>query len=103
MRYRFEDYEIEIEDPQILIKNVHDYWDIECCDVDVVLKTSTATLPISLGGFSYSQSYKRSDVIDWVHIELKKYIVSDSQTKYMPTEYPVSTPTWFTNLLKRFH
>jgi hypothetical protein len=107
MKYRFDKYDVEIVNPDVYINRVHDDWTLNYCEVDIMLKTKDASFPVSLGGFTYTDSYTKADIIDWVNIELKNYIVTDTNVRYtVISEKPADKPLskirlWFKKLLKQ--
>jgi hypothetical protein len=109
MKYRFDKYDVEIVNPDVFVNRVHDDWTLNYCEVDIMLKTKDASFPVSLGGFTYSDYHTKADIIDWVNIELRNYIVSDdTNVRYTVVsgkpvdQRPLSKIIlWFKKLLKK--
>jgi len=75
MTYRFEQFNLEIINPEIVISKITDNMD-STCSVDVILLTATAIFGVTLGGFKYVDNYWDDEMVYlWVMDELKKYEV----------------------------
>jgi hypothetical protein len=75
MKYRFEQFNVEIDNPVVTIVNVADAINLKTCSVDVVLFTDSAQFGVNLQGFEYTETWEDSDIEAWVTIELQKYEV----------------------------
>jgi hypothetical protein len=75
MKYKFENWNIEIIDPIKQVVNVIDNIENKTCNVDLLLTTDTAQFGVTLNGFTYSETWTDQDVRNWVAIELEKYEV----------------------------
>jgi len=75
MKYRFEQFNVEIENPVVTIENVADAINLKRCSVDVLLTTDSAEFGVNLQGFTYEETWEDSDIEAWVTIELQKYEV----------------------------
>jgi hypothetical protein len=75
MKYKFEQFKVEITDPTIEVQAVNDNIKQKVCAVDLLLTTDTAKFGVSLNGFTYSETWEDEDVYLWVETELKKYEV----------------------------
>ena len=75
MKYRFEQFNVEIDNPIVTIVNVADAINLKTCSVDVVLFTDSAQFGVNLKGFEYTITWEDSDIEAWVTIELQKYEV----------------------------
>lgn len=76
MTYKFEQFNIEIINPVVEVVNVIDNINTKTCNVDVLLTTDTAEFGVMLEGFTYEETWDDADVINWVGIELQKYVVN---------------------------
>lgn len=76
MKYKFENWNIEIVDPIKQVVNVIDNIENKTCNVDLLLTTDTAQFGITLNGFTYSLTWDDQDIRYWVAIELQKYEVN---------------------------
>jgi hypothetical protein len=75
MKYRFEQFNVEIENPVVTIANVADAINLKTCSVDVLLTTDSAQFGLNLQGFEYTETWDDSDIESWVTTELQKYEV----------------------------
>jgi hypothetical protein len=75
MKYRFEQFNVEIDNPVVTIVNVADAINLKRCSVDVLLTTDSAEFGVNLQGFTYEETWEDSDIESWVTIELQKYEV----------------------------
>lgn len=73
--YRFEQFNVDITNPQVEVVNVSDSIQDKTCNVDILLTTDTAKFGVTLNGFTYSDSWEDADIIAWVDTELIKYEV----------------------------
>jgi hypothetical protein len=76
MTYKFEQFNVEIINPTVEVVNVIDNINTKTCNVDVLLTTDTAEFGVTLNGFTYLETWDDADVINWVGIELQKYVVN---------------------------
>jgi len=76
MTYKFEQFNVEITNPTIEVVNVIDNINTKVCNVDILLTTDTAEFGVTLNGFTYSLTWDDADVVNWVGIELQKYVVN---------------------------
>ena len=76
MTYKFEQFNIEIINPTIEVINVMDNINTKTCSVDILLTTDTAKFGVNLQGFTYEETWDDADIINWVGIELQKYVVN---------------------------
>jgi hypothetical protein len=75
MKYKFEQFNVEIDNPTIEVSHVTDSINLKMCNVDVILRTETATFGVNLQGFNYENDWTDAEVLAWVEIELQKYEV----------------------------
>ena len=75
MKYKFEQFKVEIENPTVTVKSVNDNLQANTCSVEVLLNTDSAEFGIGLHGFTYTTSWEDADIQAWVNTELQKYIV----------------------------
>jgi len=75
MTLSFEQFRIQIENPTINIVKVNDNLQEKTCDVDVELHTPTASLGVTLSGFTYSDTWEDSHIESWVAVKIKEYEV----------------------------
>ena len=76
MTYKFEQFNVEIINPVVEVVNVIDNINTKVCNVDVLLTTDTAEFGVTLNGFTYLETWDDADVVNWVGIELQKYVVN---------------------------
>lgn len=76
MKYKFENWNVEIVDPLKQVVNVIDNIENKTCNVDLLLTTDTAQFGVTLSGFTYEETWTDQEVRDWVAIELEKYEVN---------------------------
>jgi hypothetical protein len=76
MTYKFEQFNVEIINPTVEVVNVIDNINTKTCNVDVLLTTDTAQFGVTLNGFTYLETWDDADVVNWVGIELQKYVVN---------------------------
>lgn len=76
MTYKFEQFNVEIINPVVEVVNVIDNINTKTCNVDVLLTTDSAEFGVTLNGFTYVETWDDADVINWVGIELQKYVVN---------------------------
>ncbi len=72
MKYKFEQFLAEIENPTMTITGVRDSMN-STCSVDIKLSSNGTELGVNLSGFTYSETWEDSDIIAWVNIELQKF------------------------------
>lgn len=75
MKYKFEQFNVEIENPTVAVMAVADNLKEKECSVSILLTTETAKFGVTLDGFTYSDTWEDADVYVWVENELKKYEV----------------------------
>jgi len=75
MKYKFEQFKVEITNPTIEVKLVNDNIIDKVCSVEILLTTDTAKFGVILDGFTYADTWQDADVLNWVNEELKKYEV----------------------------
>lgn len=76
MTYKFEQFNVEITNPVVEVVNVIDNINTKTCNVDVLLTTDSAEFGVTLNGFTYFETWEDADVVNWVGIELQKYVVN---------------------------
>lgn len=76
MKYKFENWNVEITNPIVEVVNVIDNINTKTCNVDVLLTTDNAEFGVTLNGFTYLETWDDADVINWVGTELEKYAVN---------------------------
>lgn len=76
MTYKFKQFNVEITNPVIEVVNVVDNINTKYCNVNINLVTADAEFGVMLEGFTYSETWDDSDVVNWVGIELQKYVVN---------------------------
>jgi len=79
MTYKFEQFKIEIKNPQINVVGVNDDFN-GTASVDVLLslgsaQSKAAKFVVTLDGFTYNDEWLKDEVEAWVTNELKKYEV----------------------------
>ena len=74
--YKFEQFNVEIINPAVEVRNVVDNINKKTCVVEVMLNTDTIGFGVSFSGFTYADGWTDEDVINWVNnVELPKYEV----------------------------
>lgn len=72
-KYKFEQFNVEIVDPIIIMTMVHDNILNHTCSVDMELTADGAKFGINLPGFSYSADWNDDEVRIWAMTELANY------------------------------
>jgi hypothetical protein len=75
MKYKFEQFNVEIDNPTVSVLAVADNLKEKQCSVSILLTTDTAKFGLTLDGFTYSDTWEDEDVYAWVENELTKYEV----------------------------
>jgi len=75
MTYKFEQFNVEIIDPNIEVQAVNDSVKEKTCSVNLLLTTDSAKFGVTLNGFTYAETWEDEDIYEWVSAELKKYEV----------------------------
>ena len=74
-KYKFEQFNVEIVDPIIIMTMVHDNVLNHTCSVDLDLTADGAKFGINLPGFTYSADWSDDEVRIWAFTELQKFEV----------------------------
>jgi hypothetical protein len=75
MTYKFDQFNVDITDPQISVVHVLDNISAKECNVEVLLQTEAANFGVTLSGFIYTADWTDEDVQIWTLTELQKYAV----------------------------
>jgi hypothetical protein len=75
MKYKFNQFKVEIDNPTVAVLAVADNLKEKECSVSILLTTETAKFGVTLDGFTYSDTWEDKDVYAWLDNELKKYKV----------------------------
>jgi hypothetical protein len=75
MTYKFDQFNVEITDPNISVVNVLDNISAKQCSVEVLLQTVDANFGVTLSGFTYTSDWTDEEVEIWTLTELQKYAV----------------------------
>jgi uncharacterized protein YlxP (DUF503 family) len=75
MKLKFEQFNLEIDNPTVAVLAVADNLKEKECSVSILLTTETAKFGVTLDGFTYSDTWEDAEVYGWVENELKKYAV----------------------------
>jgi hypothetical protein len=75
MKLKFNQFNVEIDNPTVVVLAVADNLKEKECSVSILLTTETAKFGLTLDGFTYSDTWEDSDVYAWVGNELTKYEV----------------------------
>lgn len=75
MKYKFSQFNVEIDNPTVAVMAVADNLKEKVCSVSILLTTETAKFGVTLDGFTYSDTWEDAEVYAWVENELKKYAV----------------------------
>lgn len=74
-KYKFEQFNMEIVDPIIIMTMVHDNVLNHTCSVDLELTSDGAKFGINLPGFTYASDWNDEEVQIWALVELQKFEV----------------------------
>ena len=75
MTYKFNQFNVDITDPQISVVHVLDNISAKECSVEVLLQTEAANFGVTLSGFTYTADWTDEEVQIWTLTELQKYAV----------------------------
>jgi hypothetical protein len=75
MKYKFDQFNVEITDPEVSVVNVLDNIAAKQCSVEVLLATPDANFGVTLSGFTYTNDWTDEEVEIWTITELQKYAV----------------------------
>jgi hypothetical protein len=75
MKYKFEQFNVEIDNPTVAVLAVADNLKEKQCSVSILLTTDTAKFGVTLDGFTYVDTWEDSDIYAWGDNELRKYEV----------------------------
>jgi len=73
MTYKFEQFNVEIENPNVIVTGVYDNINEKTCNVSLLLETDSAKFGVTLSGFEYSDTWEDQDIYAWVANELVNY------------------------------
>ena len=73
MKYKFEEFKVEIENPTVVVKNVIDNIIDKKCSVEILLTTDSCKFGLTLTGFEYTDVWYDEDITNWVNNKLKEY------------------------------
>ena len=76
MTYKFKQFNVEITNPVVEVVNIVDNINTKYCNVNIILATQDAEFGVMLEGFTYLETWYDADVVNWVSIELQKYVVN---------------------------
>ena len=74
-KYKFEQFNVEIVDPIIIMTAVYDNVLNRTCKVDLELTADGAKFGVTLVGFTYLDDWSDDEVRIWAFTELQKYEV----------------------------
>lgn len=72
-KYKFEQFNVEIVDPIIIMTMVHDNVLNHTCSVDLELTADGAKFGVNLPGFTYSADWNDDEVRIWALTELQSF------------------------------
>lgn len=72
MRYKFENFNAEIEPKEWQIESVTDNYN-NTCTVNIVLISDTAKFGVCLDWFEYSDTWEDADIEAFIETKLKEY------------------------------
>lgn len=75
MTYKFDQFNVEITDPNVSVVHVLDNISEKQCSVEVLLATTDANFGVTLSGFTYTSDWTDEEVEMWTLTELQKYAV----------------------------
>jgi uncharacterized protein YlxP (DUF503 family) len=73
MTYKFEQFNVEIVNPNVTVTGVFDNIKEKTCNVSLLLETDSAKFGVTLSGFEYSDTWEDDDIYAWVANELVNY------------------------------
>jgi hypothetical protein len=73
--YKFEQFNLEIVDPIIIMTAVYDNVLNRTCKVDLELTADGAKFGVTLQGYTYTSDWSDDEVRIWAFTELEKYEV----------------------------
>lgn len=74
--YKFPEFNVEIENPTVIVTKVNDNILDRICSVDVILKTTSTNFGVNFFGYVYTTDWNDTEIINWVNnVELPKYLV----------------------------
>jgi hypothetical protein len=73
MKYKFEQFNVEIESPNVTVTGVFDNVKEKTCNVSLLLETESAKFGVTLNGFEYSDTWEDQDIYAWVANELEQF------------------------------
>jgi hypothetical protein len=74
-KYKFEQFNLEIVDPIIIMTAVYDNVLNRTCKVDLELTADGAKFGVTLQGYTYTSDWSDDEVRIWAFTELEKYEV----------------------------
>lgn len=75
MKYKFDQFNVDITNPKISVVHVLDNISSKQCSVEVLLQTVDANFGVNLSGFIYTNDWTDEEVEMWTLTELQKYAV----------------------------
>lgn len=74
--YKFPEFNVEIENPTVIVTKVNDNILDRICSVDVILQTTSTNFGVNFFGYVYATDWNDTEIINWVNnVELPKYLV----------------------------
>lgn len=74
--YKFSQFNVEIENPTVIVTTVNDNILDRICNVNVILQTPSTNFGVTFFGYVYASDWNDSEIIDWVNnVELPKYLI----------------------------
>lgn len=75
MKYKFDQFNVEITNPEVSVVHVLDNIAAKECSVQVLLATPDTNFGVTLSGFTYTNDWTDEEVEMWTITELQKYAV----------------------------
>lgn len=74
--YKFPEFNVEIENPTVIVTTVNDNILDRICNVNVILQTPSTNFGVTFFNYVYASDWNDSEIIDWVNnVELPKYLI----------------------------
>lgn len=75
MKYSFEQFKVQIENPTVEVVSVNDNITNKTCTAHVKLTTDTAEFGVDFSGFTYVDTWEDADIVSFVNSELANHAV----------------------------
>lgn len=72
MKYKFENFNVEIEPKEWQIQSVTDNYN-NTCNISIILISDKARFGVMLDGFKYLDTWEDADIENFIETKLKEY------------------------------